>query len=219
MTRYKLAIFDLAGTTIKDSNTVGQCLQEALYTVGVEAKVADVNAVMGIRKPIAIAQLLEKYGVAGDIDAIHEDFRRRMIATYRTSVDAAEIPGTTEVFRALKNAGIKVAVDTGFDRETTDILLGRVDWGDLLEDSITSDEVENGRPHADMALELCRRAGVVPGEAIKVGDTPADLGEGNAAGVGLNVGVTYGTHTADELRAHKPDVLIGEIGELLRYAL
>jgi phosphonatase-like hydrolase len=216
MARFKLAIFDLAGTTVKDSNTVGKCLQDALEEVGVSVTVADVNAVMGIRKPVAIQKLLDQYDATGDVETIDNDFRERMIETYRSSDEVAEIPGTSSTFRVLKEMGIRIAVDTGFDRETVDILLDRMNWSDLLDDSIASDEVASGRPSPDMINELCRRAGVLPSETIKVGDTPADLQEGSAARVGLNLAVSYGTHSADELERYAPDAILSEIGDLLR---
>jgi len=65
-----------------------------------------------------------------------------------------------------------------------------------------------------MILELCRRAGCSPAEAIKVGDTPSDIEEGRAAGVGLNVGVLYGTHSENELMRLRPDALLGDIRDL-----
>lgn len=215
MPHFKLAIFDLAGTTVRDTNTVGSCLQGALRSAGLEVSVPDVNSVMGIRKPIAIQMLLDRYSFSGDVELIHDRFVELMIETYRTSPDIAEIPGVTPTFQELKARGIRVAVDTGFDRATTNMLLARMNWGDLLDDSITSDEVAHGRPHPDMALELCRRAGVTPAETIKVGDTPADLQEGAAACVGLNVGVLYGTHTEEELSPYGPDALLSDIRELL----
>ncbi len=88
-------------------------------------------------------------------------------------------------------------------------------WDGLIDDSITSDEVEHGRPEPDMIFELCRRANVSPEETIKVGDTPADILQGRAAGVGLVVATTYGTHTKEQLEKHNPDLFIDQIGDLL----
>lgn len=222
MTRFRLAIFDLAGTTVKDTNTVGACLQRALAEVGVHAPMDDVNAVMGIRKPIAIRILLEKHGHSAPpelVEKIDQDFRERMIETYRTSPDVGEIPGAKRTFRGLRDLGIKVAVNTGFDRETTDILLERMSWGKLIDASITSDEVENGRPHPDMILALCARLSVQPEDVIKVGDTPADIQEGIAARVGLNLGVSYGTHTEAQLLPYGPDGLLSDLTDLLNLDL
>lgn len=215
MNPFKLAIFDLAGTTVQDTNTVGGCLQLALAEVDVPITVEDANSVMGIPKPVAIRELLDRSGRDGNVEAIHNRFRELMIEAYRTAPDLAEIEGTSETFSALRERGIRVTVNTGFDRETTRVLLSRLPWEGLLDDSVTSDEVAQGRPHPDMILMLCARAGVEPSEAIKVGDTPSDILEGQAAGVGLNVGVLYGTHTYWELEAYKPSALVSDIREVL----
>jgi len=50
----------------------------------------------------------------------------------------------------------------------------------------------------------------------KVGDTPADLQEGDAAGCGLIVGVTSGSHSEDELARYPHTHLIDSLVDLLR---
>jgi phosphonatase-like hydrolase len=213
--RYKLAVFDLAGTTVKDTNSVGACLQQALKLVGVDATVDDVNSVMGQAKPLAIKTLMERYGQDGDVDAVYAEFRRLMVEFYRSSPEVGEIEGASEVFQTLKSCGVRVAVNTGFERDITDVLLERLGWGDLVADSITTDEVSAGRPAPDMMLKLAERAGVEMSEVIKVGDTPSDIGEGINSGAGLVVGVLYGTHSRSQLEPLGADLLIEDIRELL----
>lgn len=48
------------------------------------------------------------------------------------------------------------------------------------------------KPHPGMVTAFCAAAGVVAGEVVMVGDTPADLVMGRAAGCGLTVGVLTG---------------------------
>ena len=49
----------------------------------------------------------------------------------------------------------------------------------------------------------------------KVGDTVADLAEeGTNAGCGMVIGVTSGTHTADELRPHIATHLLASVAEV-----
>lgn len=210
----KLVVFDLAGTTVRDTNTVGGALQAALAEFGVSASIAEVNAVMGIPKPVAIAQILAAHGTTGDVEAIHARFQSLMIEIYRTDPGIDEIEGATQVMDQLKTAGLKIAVDTGFDRAITDVVIGRMPWRDLIDDSIASDEVAQGRPAPDMLLALAERQGVTPAEIAKVGDTPSDIQQGRAAGAGFVVGVLYGTHTRDQLAAHEPDALIEHLSEL-----
>src|SRR5204863_826165 len=87
--------------------------------------------------------------------------------------------------------------------------------GSLLDATVASDEVEHGRPHADLVIRAMSLTGVTePKKVAKVGDTPSDLQEGHAAGCGLVVGVTNGTHTREELLAHFHTHLISSLREL-----
>ncbi len=92
MKPFKLVVFDLAGTTVKDVNAVGLCMQEAIAEVGVNISLDEVNQVMGMPKPIAIRVLLDRAGVDVDHLAVHEWFRHLMIGFYKTSALVCEIP-------------------------------------------------------------------------------------------------------------------------------
>lgn len=212
---YQLVVFDVAGTTVLDGDTVVSSLQQALWYRGVDVPTRDVVAVMGLPKPHAIAQLLVMHEeVSGErlrqtVDLVHEDFRTVIKHRYRKEAAVTPAPGATRVFASLRRAGIRVALDTGFSRDILDVLLDRVGWreGETFDISIASDEVDRGRPHPDLIHYAMARARVVePGAVAKVGDTPADLLQGQAARCGLVVGVTYGTHTRTELEG--PDVQV-----------
>jgi phosphoglycolate phosphatase-like HAD superfamily hydrolase len=80
---------------------------------------------------------------------------------------------------------------------------------------VTSDEVERGRPHPEMIRQLMKDVGVAdPQRVAKVGDTSADLLEGKNAGCGLNIGVTQGSSTRQQLEQFPHDHLIGSVAEL-----
>jgi phosphonatase-like hydrolase len=221
MAGIELVVFDMAGTTIHDEDSVNRCLRDALGAAGLAVTPAEVNSVMGIRKPDAIAILVERSGRLGELGdrlaAIHRDFVARSIAFYQGDPTVHEIPGATRVFELLKRAGIGVALNTGFDRTITDVILDRLDWSrtTFIDSTISSDEVARGRPYPDMILELMGRMGVRdPRRVAKVGDTPADLEEGRSAGCGLIVGVTRGTHSREELERYPHTHLIETVAEL-----
>ena len=221
MSRIELVVFDMAGTTIHDADSVNRCLRDALGAAGLAVTRAEVNSVMGIRKPDAIAILVERSGrldELGDrLEAIHRDFVARSIDFFQGDPTVHEIPGATRVFELLKREGIGVALNTGFDRKITDVILERLDWSGtpFIDSTISSDEVARGRPYPDMILKLMGRMGVRdPQRVAKVGDTPADLEEGRNAGCGLIIGVTRGTHSREELERHPHTHLIETIAEL-----
>jgi phosphonatase-like hydrolase len=216
-----LIVFDMAGTTVNDEDSVNRCLREALGAHGLEVTPEQVNAVMGIFKPDAIRILIGQSSkgdsLADRVDAIHEDFVARSVRFYREDPSVYEVEGAGRTFARLQAAGIKVALNTGFNRAITDVILDRLGWrrSPLVDATITSDEVARGRPHPDMIRALMAKFGIEDSSSVaKVGDTPADLGEGRAAGCGMVVGVTGGTHSAEQLEPHPHTHLIHSIVEL-----
>jgi phosphonatase-like hydrolase len=217
----ELIVFDIAGTTVNDDDGVNRCVRAALAGYGRIVSASQVNAVMGLPKPEAIALLAEQAGPPGgsqaDLAAIYRDFEARSIQFYEHDPSVFEVEGTSRVFGTLKQGGMKVAVDTGFNRAITQVILERLGWlgGGLIDASICSDEAPRGRPHPDMIRSLMARFRITdPSRVGKVGDTPADLLEGNNAGCGLNVGVTSGTHARHELASYPHTHLVNSIRDV-----
>src|SRR5262249_32329133 len=160
-----LVVFDIAGTTVYDGDAVHRCLAEAVALAGVAPSREAINRVMGMPKPNAIATLvgLERGTppAADEVARLYATFERLMIEHYRIGAGAREGDGATAVMRHLRESGVKVALDTGFARAITDVVVGRLGWGsDVLDLTVSSDDVARGRPHPDMVLEAMRRAGI-----------------------------------------------------------
>lgn len=210
-----LAVFDVAGTTVRDRDNVNLCVQEALRAAGFEVELPAINATMGIPKPIAIELLLRDSGFDGDIPEIHRDFVERMKAYYRSSPEVGPIEGVEAAFAELRASGIKVTLDTGFSREITEVILERLGWDQtVIDGAVSSDEVENGRPAPDMVFHHMRAFGISDAMRVaKIGDAPADLNEGTNAGCGLVVGVLCGTHTREQLSHYPHTHLIDSVAD------
>jgi phosphonatase-like hydrolase len=189
----QLAVFDLAGTTVLDDRYVHKVLQKSMADYGIAISLDEANEVMGIPKPIAMRQLLEQHHRVPDpqlIADMHRDFVKNMTRFYQEEPAVREIDGASQVFRALIDRGVKIVVDTGFDRAITDPLLARMNWNGLIHGSVTSDEVPHGRPHPDLIFRAMQLTGVTDAARVmKVGDTPSDLQEGTAAKCGWVVGI------------------------------
>lgn len=217
-----LIVFDMAGTTVKDDDAVNACLKAALAAAGVRATRDSINTVMGMPKPLAIQTLLaecrgQAAASAQAVEAIHDDFMARMLWHYRSHPDVRECDGATETFAWCQRLGIRTALDTGFNRAIADAIIGRLGWnnGHLLDVTVASDEVPRGRPYPDMIQHAMAATGVTdPRRVIKVGDTPVDIAQGLAAGCRYVVGVTSGSHSAEELAPHGPTHLVASLREL-----
>jgi phosphonatase-like hydrolase len=217
----ELVVFDMAGTTVSEGGAVYQCLRDTLAANGLDVSSNAVHEVKGMDKYEALRILIERSAMreelAPGLDAIHEDFVERMIEFYRSDPSVGETPGASDTFRRLRRAGVKVALNTGFSRDIAQTLIDRLGWerDELVDASVTSDEVERGRPHPDMIRRLMLKLGVDDSRRVaKVGDTPADLLEGKNAGCGLVVGVTQGSCAREQLERYPHDHLIGSVAEL-----
>jgi phosphonatase-like hydrolase len=216
----KLIVFDIAGTTLQDNEgTVGRCFLKAIKKHGFKITDENIRWVMGYRKRDAIIMLLEKENQTVDedtIDSIHNQFIEELNDYYKNS-SIQEVEGISDLFKTLKNNGIRIAVNTGFNRSTTDIIINRLGWAkkSLIDSSITSDEVEHGRPESNMIQTLQVQFNIDDSKAVfKVGDTPSDLLEGKNAGCGKTIGVLYGTHTREELVNYPHDYLVDNVHDL-----
>jgi len=218
----RLAVFDVAGTTVQDGGgAVRRAMRDAIGAAGLELREGAMEGVSGMAKPQAIRTLLEGHGreeLVGRADAIHADFVGRMRRYYRDDPGVAPVAGAVQTFAALREAGVRVALDTGFSRVILDEILGRFAWDGAsspVDATITSDGVTRGRPHPDMIDALRKRlGGISPAEVAKIGDTPIDLYEGTMARCGLVVGVLSGAHALDSLMQHPHDALIPSVAEL-----
>ena len=211
-----LVVFDMAGTTLKDDGgIVNRALRTTLADAGIEVTPAQVNAVMGYPKPDAIAHLLALPKDDAKVVALHSEFVARMIDFYRGDPSVEEIEGTSLTFLKLRDAGVLLALDTGFSRKIADTVIDRLGWRSLIDASITSDEVPRGRPFPDMIDALLTKLEIAdPKTVAKIGDTPSDLLEGASACCGWVVGVTQGSHTELELAAHSHTHLIPTVASL-----
>lgn len=217
---FRLVVFDIAGTTLRDDNAVASAFQKAFAQQGLSIDEADARPLMGYKKTEAIRTMLDKLDVDTDeemIDAIHQAFVTEMKDHYLHSPSVSPLQDAEPMFTLLKEKGIRVAVNTGFTREIADAILQRTQWLEkgLVDDSIASDEVPMGRPHPYMIQTLMQRAGIEDAaEVIKVGDTEVDVQEGRKAGCALVIGVTTGSYTREELLPYAPDYILDRLSEL-----
>lgn len=215
-----LAVFDIAGTTVKDEDFVAKSIHNAFERKGIALRNIDLGPLMGYHKPLAVQMILEHQGIEPDaslINEIHDDFVNEMISFYETSPEVEPLPGAEETFRYLKQRGVPIGLNTGFSRSIATVIVERFDWVNrgLVDAYIGSDEVAHGRPHPDMINELKRRLNVAEDAVIlKVGDTIVDVQEGKAAGCKFNVAVTTGASTFAELQKEHPTHIINYLLEI-----
>jgi len=230
----RLVMFDMAGTTVRDNNEVLHCFAEACRRAGIQAEEKRLNALMGVSK-LEVFHLLwgEQLGDATDAAVIAEkaahsfEAFRDILENYYRANPVEPTEGALEVFDWLRGHDIKIALNTGFYRTVTNIILNKLGWlagldtdyvggvGSIINFSVASDEVSQGRPAPFMIQKAMSVFGIDdPKQVVKIGDTPVDLEEGRRAGCVLSLAVTNGTHSRVELEGLDNDGLLESLGEL-----
>lgn len=216
----KLVVFDMAGTTVDEQNVVYKTLRKAINEVGYNFSLEEVLQYgAGKEKYQAISDILHRNGELPSqlkIDFVFKRFKELLARAYET-LDVKPVEHAEEVFTYLKSKGIRIALNTGYDQQTAESLLLKLNWTEGVEFDtlITASQVRNNRPLPDMILLAMQRLGLSnAAEVAKVGDSTIDIQEGKNAGCGRTVGTTTGAHTFEQLMAAQPDHIISDLNAL-----
>jgi len=233
-TPIRLVMFDMAGTTVRDNDEVLYCFAEACKQEGLVVEDKRLNALMGVSK-LEVFQTLWREALGEEIQQqiieaqAHQSFLsfRKILESYYRSNPVAPTDGALEVFKWLRQRDIKVALNTGFYRMVTNIILNKLGWlaglnsqyvggvGTIIDFSIASDEVPLGRPEPYMIQKAMAVFGITdPKQVVKIGDTPVDLAEGRKAGCAASLAVVNGTHSRAELEVLDNDGLLDSVRAL-----
>lgn len=212
----ELVIFDLAGTTVEDGGEVADSFTAALAEHGIGVTAEQLAGVRGASKRQAVWHFVpEGPDRAPRAGLIYESFRAGLARRYGAG-GVRPVEGAESVFRWLKGRGVRVALNTGFDRGITELLLASLGWReDAFDAVVCGDDVRQGRPAPYLifrAMEAAGASGV--GRVANVGDTALDLQAGLNAGVRWNVGVMSGAHERRRLEQSPHTHLLESVAAL-----
>jgi phosphonatase-like hydrolase len=211
----QLVVFDMAGTTVEDRGEVPAAFTAALAEHGIDVTPEQVNAVRGASKRQAVLNLLpETADRPARAERAYASFKEQLARRYAAGVRA--IPGAAETFAWLRHRGVRVALNTGFDREITDLLVAALGWKSGVVDTIVcGDEVRRGRPAPYLIFRCLEQTETLNVHQIAVvGDTTLDLQAGFNAGARWNIGALSGAHSREQLQAQPHTHLIASVADL-----
>ncbi|MEV4550993.1 HAD family hydrolase [Nonomuraea wenchangensis] len=126
------------------------------------------------------AAYLHELGVRLSPDEIARGVVDRMAARYRDEVPL--MPGAVETVRRLA-AGRTLGLASSSPRRLIDVVLDAAGLTDCFAATVSTEEVERGKPAPDGYLEAARRMSVDPGGCVAVEDSSNGLRSAYAAGM------------------------------------
>ena len=207
----RLVIFDMDGTLIDSEALIIDMVRGAFAEVAIAVPDdATIRSVSGITLHDAMKVLAPGAG-AEEIAAVSAAYRVR----YRATAGAREpmFPGTIEALDRLQaDPETILAVATGKGYDGAMALLGMHGIVERFQ-SVQTPDHNRGKPDPQMIETAMNRAGAALGETVMIGDTVHDMRMAKAAKVGA-IGVAWGYHAVDDLRAAGADVVIDRFDEL-----
>ncbi|WP_460800731.1 phosphonatase-like hydrolase [Microbacterium sp. GXF6406] len=215
MTAIELVVFDMAGTTVRDEGVVEQAFQRAAERTGVADRMPWDEALQYVRDTMGMSKVDVFTHLAGGDIAAATAATAQFEGAYAELIaeqGAAEVPGAADTIRALRDAGITVALTTGFAPTTRDALLDALGWRDLVDVALSPADAGRGRPAPDLILTALLRTATSSVQAVAVaGDTSSDVLSGRRSGAGFVAGVLSGAHGAEALLAAGADAVLDDV--------
>lgn len=216
----ELVVFDMAGTTVDEDNVVYKTVRAAINAAGYDFTQEQVQAAgAGKEKSQAIRDVLALDGKEhsdAEVAALFAAFQTQLREAY-AALEVREQPGASGVFATLRQRGVKVVLNTGYDRATAEGLVRQLGWelGKDIDALVTASDVRHGRPAPDMIYQAMSLTGVQDPRAVaKVGDSQIDIEEGKNAGCGMTFAITTGAQTETQLQVSQPTAVVSRLTEV-----
>jgi pyrophosphatase PpaX len=206
--RYPTVLFDLDGTLIDSGEIILSSFRHATQTV-LEREIPDE----------VLAAAVGGSNIYEQMRAFDEERAEELVRVYREHNeplhdDLVAFEGIERVLERLKSEGRQLGIVTAKRRRTVDLAFAILPLERYFDAVVTAEQTDFHKPHPEPVLTALERLGSEPAEAAFVGDSPFDMGAGNAAGV-FTVAVSWGKiHPVERLRQAGANVVVHSPAEL-----
>lgn len=220
MPRITALLLDLDGTIVNTLGFLFEAFRHAVapYVTRLPSD-AEVVATFGPSEPECIARYLQRAEAAGEarqpIATVIDAAVDRFFAYYEQGLDQIRtFPGIVELIHSVRSQGRRVGVFTGKGRRGAEYTLQQLRLlPGPVECLVSSDDITHPKPHPEGVLRAVALLQVPPAETLFVGDAPADIRAGHAAGV-QTAAALWGSFNQQDLLAEEPTYVCHHVADL-----
>lgn len=175
-------IFDLDGVLLDSEQRWNEVKREVAEAAGGRWHERAPTDMMGMSSPEWSAYMRDRLGVPREPAEINAEVVRRLAASYRAELPL--LPGAVEAVRTI-GARWPLGLASSSNREVIDdfLLLSGLAGGFGV--TLSSEQVERGKPSPDVYLEVARRLGADPAHTVAVEDSSNGIRAAHSAGMGV----------------------------------
>lgn len=204
-------VFDFDGTLVDASAAICQSFNAALEEFGSHAiPEKQIRQLIGnpLRDmfPAVLPHLSET-----DIEQLIDSYRT-VFAPIACDL-SRPMPGLAEMM-AHFHPHVRMGIATSRMSDGAHRILGALGWLDHFDVIVGLQDVTHAKPHPESVQRVLETLGVSPHRAVMIGDVPADMAAGKAAGTAA-IGMISDHHSAAALEAAGADAVIQSLAELI----
>ena len=216
MSNLRLVVFDMDGTLIDSQDVIIEAMARAFQYIGRSAPTREqTRSIIGLSLDKAVATIAPDMSPAEVSEGV-EGYRKSFIEMRAESGAESAAPLYPGAFAALERLHaqdeILMGVATGKARRGLDHAYASHGIGHFFVTHQTADR-HPSKPHPSMLYQTLSDTGCEVEQAVMIGDTEFDIAMGKAAGF-KTIGVSWGYHPLDRIKAAAPDFIIDSYPEL-----
>jgi len=174
-------VFDLDGLLLESEQEWSAAKREFTRERGGRWTEAAEHAMLGMSSTEWSRYMRDELGLPLEPEEISAAVVAILMRRYRDGLPL--LSGADEAVRRIA-ARWPLGLASSSNREIIDLVLEVAGWKELFRVTVSSEEVERGKPAPDVYLEAARRLGAPPEHCVAVEDSTAGIGSAAAAGLG-----------------------------------
>lgn len=185
-------IFDIDGTLVDTNAAHVEAWRRAFKRYGYDVPTERIMIEIGKGGDKLVPSILGEEAEKRHGDALRRAQKDEFLAIAKRE-HFRVFPGVPELFRALKNRGIRTALATSSDDKHLDATLASagIDLRSMVDVVVTKTDAGSSKPDPDVVVAAVEKLGLSPAQCAMIGDTVYDAQACLAAGV-VFIGVLSG---------------------------
>jgi HAD superfamily hydrolase (TIGR01509 family) len=211
LSRVEAVVFDLDGVIVDSEHVWDEVREELARERGGRWHDHAQTDMMGMSSPEWSRYMHDVIGLAESPTEIDDLVVRRLLDRYATHLPL--IDGAVEAVTRLAGT-FPLALASSSNRPVIDAVLGAAGLASSFEATVSSEEVQRGKPAPDVFLEAARRLGAPPERCAAVEDSGNGIRAAHAARMRV-IAVPNRRYPPPDEAVALADVVLDSIGELV----
>ena len=203
-------VFDLDGVLLDTEELWDDARRELAEERGARWPDDAQRAMMGMSSPEWSAYMHDVIGLAEPPEEISAEVVRRLEALYRERLPL--LPGALDAVGRI-GARWPLGIASSSNRPLIDLFVELTGTGESFRATVSSEEVERGKPAPEVYLEAARRLGVDPGSCAAIEDSENGIRSAAAAGMRV-VAIPNAVFMPSEDALARADAVLRSLDEL-----